>query len=104
MDYGMNFVDGGYDRFPKLSRIKEPSTTIYLSDSQSSYLNPSSSLRGAILVNMARVDFRHPGKIANILWVDGSVRGARYKEISDYDRYWRNFWENQGPAVAEPAN
>jgi prepilin-type processing-associated H-X9-DG protein len=100
----MNFVNAlGYDRFPKLTRIKEPAETIYLGDSKSRQVFQA-SFTGAILTNWNYVNYRHPGNMANILYVDGSVRGTHFSEINTKEKHWIHFWENQGPAVAEPAN
>jgi prepilin-type N-terminal cleavage/methylation domain-containing protein/prepilin-type processing-associated H-X9-DG protein len=100
MDYGMNSYNsltGNYDRFPKLSRIHDPSQVIYLGDSKSDLLF-GDPYRGAVMKDWNAVDFRHPGLRANLLYMDGSVRGVRLAEISN-DTQWKGFWQNQGAKV-----
>jgi prepilin-type processing-associated H-X9-DG protein/prepilin-type N-terminal cleavage/methylation domain-containing protein len=100
LDYGMNSYNStsvGFDRFPRLVRIHDPSQVIYLGDSKGSFLS-AGSYRGAIMIDWNHVDYRHPGGTANLLYVDGSVRGVRLKEISN-DTQWKGFWRDQGAKV-----
>lgn len=105
--YGMNNYEYGvphadtyhFDWFPKLVRIPNAADTIYIGDSISQLQN--NAMRGAVLTNKLHVDFRHPGQTANLLYVDGSVRGKYLKEISDGGP-WGSFWKNQAGPVAEP--
>jgi prepilin-type processing-associated H-X9-DG protein len=102
MVYGMNAYSSPFvspmDRFPKLARIHDPAQTIYIGDTVNQF--NISSARGAIMYYFGSVDFRHPGKIANMLYVDGSVRGVRLKDINT-DVQWVNFWKDQADPVAE---
>ncbi len=111
LNYGMNVYtspfQSPYNRFARVVRIEDATQTIYVGDSKShfQYAAVNDTWRGAIMLDTRNVDFRHPGKTANLLYVDGSVRSVREGDINDAAHtQWINFWRDQGPPAAVPAN
>ncbi|MFV0338977.1 MAG: hypothetical protein ACK5LK_12135 [Chthoniobacterales bacterium] len=75
----------------KFAEVAKPSKTVFIVDVANVNLNPptwSLDVRDPRAMSFGMkdhvVDFRHPGKQANVLWVDGHVSVEKEKPLMDY--------------------
>lgn len=95
---GIGMTNSGYaynKTHVKLPSINNPSTQVYLGDSPttSDWLGAYwASYRGYSIWSGWCTHYRHPGRTANIFWIDGHLSPKGYSDLLDASQ-WK-MWEN----------